>query len=824
MDVSRICRLPRWMTASAAVCLLGLSIRVGSGRWRAFTGVRHFCSYPPAWLAGWIGAALILIALPWLPEVRDALHLGGVAVTTLRAAGEWMAAGAAAAAARSLWLVRRSTELNRDDDDAPPLPGWNIQLGSFEEIKSWATDDNPVKRASDDAFGHARIAGRIASRLAQPSPSAQAVIGRLGSGKTTLRNLVEDALTRYPRGKFVRLVSAELWPYETPRAAVAGIIGTLIEALSKEVNVISLRGVPGAYAEAMAAAGGIWSALVRLQGVPSDPFVSLGIIDRVATTLGLRFVVWIEDLERFAGGAMSDPDESRLSPIRALLYGLDQLDSVTVITATTTLHARFDIEKIARFVEYLPELPEPQTRTLLAKFRQGLLRGDYFDPAARSAREKLAGLSGDLDMKMVRALAGPGVRNATEALIALCRTPRVLKQALRSCLDTWGRLVGEIDPDDVLVLSVLRESQPNAFALIPDHLHFLRSEERSREPEAAWQSALASLKIDETTRTAIEYLVEFAFDKDPLFKKPQGVVHDSHADYWERFSAVPRLGNDEKDQFILRRMRSQGDDTDGALLEMLGDSRYARAVEDFRNLVETAQLERLLVKMVERRMAERADQWPGREPPEFIPLWRMMNRRAEVGQLSGAVVWRELKRAYQLAVPMNLSLVAIMENHLATASSQVADLLREGTATFREEAKKYLRTLLAQTFAGNEAGLVRALEGAAAPILSWVTWGLDRVRSRKMDQTPFEEWSALADAIVRATRLSRKVMLPQVAALVVDETPTLTGSGIRYDVSLDRVAVLFGNQDTFRGLFAGETRGEWTEPHVVAVLDMMGGK
>jgi hypothetical protein len=52
--------------------------------------------------------------------------------------------------------------------------------------------------------------------------------------------------------------------------------------------------------------------------------------------------------ERFAGqgaGESETPaDAERLNPIRALLYGLDRLQSVTVITATTSLHVRLDLE------------------------------------------------------------------------------------------------------------------------------------------------------------------------------------------------------------------------------------------------------------------------------------------------------------------------------------------------------------------------------------------------------------------------------------------------------------------------------------------------
>jgi hypothetical protein len=122
----------------------------------------------------------------------------------------------------------------------------------------------------------------------------------------------------------VRLVPVELWPYETSRAAVQGVIGTLVDALAREVNVLSVRGIPSAYAEAMTSAGGWSSAMVRLQGVPANPTETLTAIDRIATTIGLRFVLWIEDLERFAGGDHAGAGgEERLNPIRALLHGLD---------------------------------------------------------------------------------------------------------------------------------------------------------------------------------------------------------------------------------------------------------------------------------------------------------------------------------------------------------------------------------------------------------------------------------------------------------------------------------------------------------------------
>lgn len=96
----------------------------------------------------------------------------------------------------------------------------------FETLKGWLANDAPVKHEWEDAFGHARIARRVAARLAAEEPPAQAIVGALRSGKTTVRNLVQAVLKR--RGGLaarIRVVQVELWPYETTSAAAEGLIG-----------------------------------------------------------------------------------------------------------------------------------------------------------------------------------------------------------------------------------------------------------------------------------------------------------------------------------------------------------------------------------------------------------------------------------------------------------------------------------------------------------------------------------------------------------------------------------------------------------------------
>jgi len=321
-------RLP--VLLSVGILAAGLSCLLGRGRCWAFLGIRHFISYPPIWLAGLLGAGLAFLSIGYLRDVRIVTGIEDSLCVPLLWSGAICVGSALvfilvpAVAHRFASSVEPSLSNFEEHLNSPP------SYSTFAQLQQWLEDDKPLTRASDAMFGRERIASRIAGRLVELRPPAQAIVGDLGSGKTSLLHLVADSLDK--RGAInVKLVPIELWPFETANAAVQGVIRKLIETIAREVNVIGFRGIPTAYSEAMCAAGGVWSALARLQGIDSDPWQSLRTIDEVARTIGLRFVVWIEDLERFAPRKAASVSEERLQPIRALLYGLDQLEAVTVV-------------------------------------------------------------------------------------------------------------------------------------------------------------------------------------------------------------------------------------------------------------------------------------------------------------------------------------------------------------------------------------------------------------------------------------------------------------------------------------------------------------
>ena len=81
-------------------------------------------------------------------------------------------------------------------------------------------------------FGRHEMAERIAQRLCGPLPQAQAIVGALGSGKSSLRNLVANCITRQNAYPQIRMADVELWPFATSTAAVDAIIHRLIDELA----------------------------------------------------------------------------------------------------------------------------------------------------------------------------------------------------------------------------------------------------------------------------------------------------------------------------------------------------------------------------------------------------------------------------------------------------------------------------------------------------------------------------------------------------------------------------------------------------------------
>jgi len=726
------------------------------------------------------------------------------------------------------WKRERPTSHQRSTGTTHDVLGFK----TFPELQAWVNTDKPVEDIQDDAFNHGPIAIRMAKRLRLAKPPSMIVYGDFGTGKSTLGNLVKGELHRSSiRTEFI---SVNLWPYENSKAAVMGILGSLIGSLSKWTDIAGLRGMPAGYLEAMGAAGSWWNALSKLTSPPGVTDC-LRRLDDILLSTGLRYVLWIEDLERFSGIAETALDPwsrwEKIQPLLSLIHQLDETQSITVVLATTDLHLGFDEEKIARFVEEMPELHPEMKANLLCLFREGCrqLCPKVIDPNP-GLRMELNQLKDRARTGFTRALMDSSFQPISLAILSLCDTPRSFKMGLRWCLDFWKRYPGEIDFDNLLVATLARMDNARAYQSLLEARNSLMFREGSSNmsPEDTLAEHLKASGLSERKSAAFVAVAKFLF----LEERGRGGQTVSRKTlrsqtYWDRLLHEPDLSEDEKDQSILRDL-AHG--TDEKVLSRLESPELGEALIDFRFTIGRERIARVFLLLVAKRCSERpSEEWITNNDlegtftaPGLINFWRICMAMSKDELLSSDDLWPLLRDTIPVIVAANLTLASDIDYLFVVAENdgRFQDVLhtRNGSSQ-RCKVRALIRRNLFKTFTGDPERLAHALEAQSPPVLAWLTWGLEKIREKEKDisagkpvfggKVPFrkETWRPFAETLLKAIPISAKACLPQIAHLVVHSFSGFGGGSYRFDEELaDR---LFGDVALLRTALAGQKVEEW---------------
>lgn len=803
-SLSDVVGLPAWlMLALASAPIVALLLYVGPLQLIGALGLRHTLAHPPYWLGVALGIGGALAAIANVDGMRADFGLTQAAQEVLQ---NWalvfiLIPVGVLGAHTFRWVFREPAGNERWDEGRTAIPS-----PKQRKLDAWYADDNAVISAADDLLEYEVIAARIARRLVTDRAQAQALLGRLGAGKTTVRYLVEEFLRgRYPKAP-ITVVSVELWPYDTPAAAVEGILRAVIDALAKHVHTSQLKGLPEAYAEAVATAAGLSSWIPRVRERVSTPSEILRRLDDVVRVIDRRVVLWVDDLERFAfgnpGASDNDPAElGRLSPIRALLYGLDRLESITVVTATTNLFQRFDLEKVARYVERIPDIPPRRSLDIIRQARrEWMSRKPYIDPVPNRAR-----LGWERE-ESGYALLDYAVHDWATAVAALATTPRTLKQALRRVSEVWDKQTGEIDLDELLAMSMVREAVPDAFAVIEQHERKLRGidlEHRNgkESPVALVSKQVEALNLDQRATKAVALIVKSVFDKHD--SGPQGLRQNNHADYWQRFLSGAEIANEESDQSVLRTLR---DGTDDDIVRQLSDPSGHAAVGDFARQLTPERVQGLLLPLVSARLDDDPATWEEhKEPPGLIPLWRLLLDR--LGSLDQARLADDAIKALELAGPKNIALMQKVQQWMVAQGQEVHSVLPDAERTrVIDRSIELIRDL----YTGKPEALAKSLRNAFPYTLYWLFYNRQQRASGVRDE-PFDGWPQFADTIRAALAVSPVDIAGQIAALVVQQVDTPD----QLLLDRDRCRMLFGDIEELvvevRGALGGKDAGPLVE-------------
>ncbi len=745
----------------------GAAIAALSWRSRAgFLGLRHLYRYPPIWLSSVLGFLVVAATATSDPALAPFDGDG------TRANDLWWPLAILAAGLVGPWLHHVSWPKGARKSESRDTP-----YDLLDAIRS----DRPINWPTQDWFNAQDMAARIAERLRKPwqnDAASIAVNGELGSGKTSVRKLVEQRLGEAARGESPIIVSISLWPYENAAAAVEAILSRLIEAIGEHVNTIALRSVPQAYVSAAEGLGDWLKPIAGLLGSRRAPGELVREIDAIACAIDRRFVLWIEDLERFAGGvgdALSHDFNEAVAPIRALLHEIgsgsddqSRCRNIAVVLASKKLD--FDIDKVARYVEHIPRLAPRQIAPLLQEFRERCHAEASGLVVERATRQD------DIDFSSTELPFSSADKNQptwTAAAANLLRTPRALKNALRHCLDVWDVLKGEIDFDDLMAISILRYGEPEVFEMVVEHIAELRGDEGlldnlpSSNGKAKATSFFEIALNSWTAHTqgealAIERRAAVVKFTDYLFPRKRGAhgrldpqrLASDHV-YWDRYMRGMRVDARSSDQRLLKLLKRAEDD--GSALADIGeyfeDAEALPTLARFGARLTDSQATGLFASLIEKRAKQDPSNWPNGTAPGLNAAAGILYPRGRTEFLKG--FWNTFLPGKMIhVVADNLVLLKHLEH---VHAGGVAD-----TATQASVHSDNLKAIF-----GHYAGKPESLAMQLSKMSHLLSLLLRNIEHQTVQPYELPGWVQFADTVLDMCRTHPELLI-QVAPLLTE--------------------------------------------------------
>lgn len=674
-----------WIFAALWTLLLAVAWGLGRERWIGFLGWKHIWAFPPLWIAFLVAAVVVCLpkgtaliddltaVLKHAKEVSWWVPLYMIASVVVIALSQGKSLiGSSKSGQTEVLTIRLTADMSRVAADGSRI------TTDFDLLKEWIANDDAVETPDYDAFGHATVAQRIADRLRQHPEASIHLIGELGSGKSTICQLVRHELAQSEEFKFVRI---SLWPFDSAESAVRGLLNGLVSEIGKQVNDLSLVGLPGKYVSVIESTSGLMGAMVRLADNSESPEDIIRRLSDITVAVGITVVVWIEDFERFAGspeekdGVETSGLEERTRPLESLLYLLDAAPGICVVQASTGLRFSFDRHKIARFVEEVPEMDVRDVSKIISLLRERCLNGYPRSIVNASTAQEFgtpnpyAYDDGLVGWFHVHANPEPTI---LECCTKLCKTPRQLKSVLRLVLESWEALAGEIDLDAVIVASVIRVCAPGLFAELTDQRvqNLLRHGIRNSLTKNSDQPHAHEL-IQNLDRDLLSYelrrLVCFIFPE--LGRKehevvshvatPQRFFVSKHVNNWKRYLSGRPVPTEQSDQLAIQSIRQWVARQRSDLIDRVMDEKGCKQIEAFVNQFDGTALCRLLEEVCHKIGSNQTREETSRtaSPNGVSCVWSMMQhvrpQEAELLKSVRAVVFANLPRNLPLALEVH---------------------------------------------------------------------------------------------------------------------------------------------------------------------------
>ena len=762
-----------WLAVVMLTYLFSEPIRIRKRQWRTTLW------YPPTWLAVPLACGLAAVSerLPaaFRPQTSGPYWQNLYTVAPI-------------ALAVALGLAARQLPWRRPTTVAAQPISTGATAFTWPAIAAWiSAGERPLASGDRDLFQHHRIAARIAKKVAVDRHSV-ALLGQFGSGKSSTINLVIAELARQPHTIIV--ADFDVWAVPNPEDVPRIALNSVVAALEEYVDTIQFRSLPVAYQRLVSNEPTGWlSAALQVHNV-RDSISLLGRLSEALATIDARLLLVVQDVER-AGSAFDTRHLQRL------LWALRDASRIQFILSVDHQHAALDFPKLCDSIELLPPVAvDDAARILTAAYRHWRTKFSDIDPHPNRRNADTLQLGQAMAGGMSEYIRRLGRDTPLDALVSLLDTPRALKHALRRVDSVWNNLHGEVELDDLVILSVLRHGAEPVYKFLLADIDAARHGPhdifpRTRDVKERWTRMLAELSAGPAAQKLVALMGIKQLAESVGVGSPQGVHESGPVDYLRRIAAEELGPSELRDQSVLKDIdrwkhtRGGGPLLDRLLAASDADEDYARVWEHFsyrHTDAEVMQLVERLVAMIKERDGSAATADHG----ALIALWRQCNRRLGKKEqrdwLQGLIVD---------AIPVSLNLANGLFYYWTGQHGIVDDA---GRAEIRQSI---VATVRATVRTGDDLARVLTSEDPYAIRHLVVRTGTDA------DLTALEAWSDYLPALLIDAATTRpEQLVPELANLAgADGSHAVAADGgyppkfiNPYEIDRDRLTTLCGER------------------------------
>jgi vacuolar-type H+-ATPase catalytic subunit A/Vma1 len=613
-----------------------------------------------------------------------------------------------------------------------------------------------------------------------------ALLGPYGSGKTTILNF---ALADIADSNELLVIPAQFncWAIREPEDAPRIALQCITDALEAFVDVQGLRGLPDAYQRLVAAEpSGMLTKILGERGA-TDPVEELTRLSPMLEAIGARLLLIVEDAER-AGPQFETRHLDRL------LWTLREVPRVSFVLSFDPSHGQLDYTKLCDVIELVPPVnPEHVQRLLMVAYGNwsNAYATDRLPGGQRASRLDLAGPEGDLAEYVRRSYQN----SPAYAITDLVKSPRRLKHLVRRVNRVWTNLHGEVDLDDVIVLSALREGAPEVFDFLVQNIDLARQESSEMRPRVEkvkkdWETLRGGLDYPERIQSLVDTLGLWQLSSRPGFSSSrQGVHLGAPTDYLRRILAEQIGPGELRDQEVLMDIaawrESRADEMPRKLLACTEEAhKYADVWGYFADKLSESELLELASAFIRAEATERGAEGSIKRPC-VLAVWPLLNRRLERDKHEN---W--LSEQIRSVLPHSLILANDLYDYFASVQHGIVS--PEGMNRVRRSVLESARI----TFINSES-LLHALSPSGPFEVAHLVTPVHVYRGEQPDVTSHADWTWISTIILEAARIAPELMAPQIAALVGKFGDLFTAEGkpsSRYSIDEAKLNDLFGER------------------------------